>query len=92
MVGNAVRRGNPEAEEVLDRQLPHASMPEVAVRARFLRERHAIVVAGTHGKTTTTAMLAWVLHHAGRDPGFLIGGLPHNFASSFRGRIGDARS
>ena len=89
VVGNAVRRGNPEAEEVLDRKLPHASMPEVLFD-RFLRERHAIVVAGTHGKTTTTSMLAWVLHHAGRDPGFLIGGLPHNFASSFRVGSGSA--
>ena len=89
VVGNAVRRGNPEAEEVLDRKLPHASMPQVLFE-RFLRQRHAIVVAGTHGKTTTTSMLAWVLHHAGRDPGFLIGGLPQNFPSSFR--IGSGRA
>lgn len=83
VVGNAVRRGNPEAEEVLDRKLPYASMPQVLFD-RFLKERHAIVVAGTHGKTTTTSMLAWVLHHAGHDPGFLIGGLPQNFPASFR--------
>ena len=89
VVGNAVRRGNPEAEEVLDRKLPHASMPQVLFE-RFLQQRHAIVVAGTHGKTTTTSMLAWVLHHAGRDPGFLIGGLPQNFPSSFR--IGSGRA
>jgi UDP-N-acetylmuramate: L-alanyl-gamma-D-glutamyl-meso-diaminopimelate ligase len=89
VIGNAVRRGNPEAEAVLDRKLPCASMPQV-LYDRFLRDRHAIVVAGTHGKTTTTSMLAWVLHHAGRDPGFLIGGLPNNFTSSFR--VGTGRA
>jgi UDP-N-acetylmuramate: L-alanyl-gamma-D-glutamyl-meso-diaminopimelate ligase len=83
VVGNAVRRGNPEAEEVLDRRLPYASMPEV-LEERFLAGRHSIVVAGTHGKTTTTALLAWILHHAGRDPGFLIGGLAANFDRPYR--------
>jgi UDP-N-acetylmuramate: L-alanyl-gamma-D-glutamyl-meso-diaminopimelate ligase len=83
VVGNAVSRGNPEAEHVLDRRLPHVSMA-AAIEQRFLTGRHAIVVAGTHGKTTTTAMLAWVLHHAGRDPGFLIGGSPKNFETSYR--------
>jgi UDP-N-acetylmuramate: L-alanyl-gamma-D-glutamyl-meso-diaminopimelate ligase len=83
VVGNAVRRGNPEAEEVLDRRLPHTSMPR-AIEERFLPGRHSIVVAGTHGKTTTTSMLAWVLDHAGLAPGFLIGGLPKNFANSYR--------
>ena len=83
VVGNAVRRGNPEAEEVLDRRLKHASMPQV-LEERFLSGRHSIVVAGTHGKTTVTAMIAWVLHHAGRDPGFLVGGLPANFDRPYR--------
>jgi len=83
VVGNAVRRGNPEAEEVLDRRLPHASMPQV-IAERFLAGKHAIVVAGTHGKTTTTAMLARVLDHAGADPGFLVGGLPLDFDRPFR--------
>ncbi len=83
VVGNAVRRGNPEAEEVLDRRLRHASMPQV-LEERFLANRHSIVVAGTHGKTTVTAMIAWVLHHAGRDPGFLVGGLPANFDRPYR--------
>ncbi len=82
VVGNAVRRGNPEAEEVLDRRLRHASMPQVLAE-RFLEGRHSIVVAGTHGKTTTTAWLAWVLHRAGREPGFLIGGVPLDFERSF---------
>ncbi len=83
VIGNAIRRGNPEAEEVLDRRLPYTSMPRL-IAERFLDGRHSIVVAGTHGKTTTTAMLAWVLHHAGRDPGFLIGGLSRNFERPFR--------
>jgi UDP-N-acetylmuramate: L-alanyl-gamma-D-glutamyl-meso-diaminopimelate ligase len=83
VVGNAVRRGNPEAEEVLDRRLRHASMPQV-LEERFLAGRHSIVVAGTHGKTTTTAMLSWVLHRAGHDPSFLVGGLPANFDRPYR--------
>ena len=89
VVGNAVRRGNPEAEHVLDRRLAHVSMA-AAIEERFLAGRHVIVVAGTHGKTTTTAMLAWVLHHAGRNPGFLIGGSPQNFETPYRIGTGDA--
>ena len=83
VVGNAVRRGNPEAEEVLDRRFPHTSMSRL-IAERFLTGKHSIVIAGTHGKTTTTSMLAWVLHQAGRDPGFLVGGLPRNFDRSYR--------
>ena len=83
VIGNVVRRGNPEAEEVLDRRLNYTSMPRL-VAERFLEGRHSIVVVGTHGKTTTTAMLAWVLHHAGRDPGFLIGGAPRDFDHSYQ--------
>jgi UDP-N-acetylmuramate: L-alanyl-gamma-D-glutamyl-meso-diaminopimelate ligase len=78
VVGNAVSRGNPEVEEVLDRALPYTSMPRL-IAERFLPGRHSIVVAGTHGKTTTAAMLAWVLACAGREPSFLVGGLPRNF-------------
>jgi len=83
VIGNAIRRGNPEAEEALDRRLPYLSMA-AAIEQRFLPGRHVIVVAGTHGKTTTSAMLAFVLHHAGRDPGFLIGGSPKDFDKSYR--------
>jgi UDP-N-acetylmuramate: L-alanyl-gamma-D-glutamyl-meso-diaminopimelate ligase len=89
VVGNAIRRGNPEAEELLDRRLPYLSMA-AAIEQRFLNGRHVIVVAGTHGKTTTTAMLAFVLHHAGRNPGFLIGGSPQDFETSYR--IGTGRA
>ncbi len=83
VVGNATSRGNPEVEETLDRNLAYTSMPRL-ISERFLRQRHAVVVSGTHGKTSTTSMLAWVLTHAGRDPGFLIGGLPRNFDFPFR--------
>jgi UDP-N-acetylmuramate: L-alanyl-gamma-D-glutamyl-meso-diaminopimelate ligase len=83
VVGNAISRGNPEVEEMLDRGLPYTSMPRL-ISERFLRDAHSIVVAGTHGKTTTASMLAWVLDHAGRDPGFLIGGAPVNFEYPFR--------
>ena len=75
VVGNAISRGNPELEHVLDRDLRYDSMPGV-LESRFLTRRHPIVVMGTHGKTTTTSMVAWLLRHAGRDPGFLIGGWP----------------
>jgi len=83
VIGNAVSRGNPEVEAVLDRDLTYASMPAV-IAGRFLRGRHSIVVAGTHGKTTTASMLAWTLARAGREPGFLIGGQPRNFDLPFR--------
>ena len=77
VVGNAISRGNPEVEAVLNRKLNYASLPEV-LRAHFLRGRHNIVITGTHGKTTTTSMTAWILEHAGKNPSYLIGGLPAN--------------
>jgi len=83
VVGNAVRRRNPEAEEVLDRRLAHTSMARL-VAERFLAGKHSIVVAGTHGKTTKTSMLAWVLFHAGRDPSFMVGGVPLDFGRLYR--------
>jgi len=83
VIGNAVSRGNPEVEEVLDRKLDYTSMARL-VGERFLAGRKSLVVAGTHGKTTTASMLAWVLYHAGRDPGFMIGGAPLNFKEPFR--------
>lgn len=77
IIGNAISRGNPEAEAALDRKLLYHSLPEV-LKEFFLRGKRNFVVSGTHGKTTTTSMLAWLLRNAGRDPGFLIGGLPKN--------------
>ena len=77
VVGNAISRGNPEVEEVLNRKLNYASLPEV-LRSHFLRGRHNIVITGTHGKTTTTSMTAWILEYAGKNPSYLIGGLPAN--------------
>jgi UDP-N-acetylmuramate: L-alanyl-gamma-D-glutamyl-meso-diaminopimelate ligase len=88
VVGNAISRGNPELESVLNQGIPCASMPEV-VREVFLRGRTPIVIAGTHGKTTTTTLVAWILDGAGLGPGFLIGGAPVDFERSFRVGDGD---
>ena len=82
VVGNAISRGNVELEYVLDRRLPMRSLPDLLYQ-EFLRVREPIVVAGTHGKTTTTSMLAWIFQSAGRKPSFLIGGIAENFGSSF---------
>jgi UDP-N-acetylmuramate: L-alanyl-gamma-D-glutamyl-meso-diaminopimelate ligase len=89
VVGNAISRGNPEVEEVLDRGLSYVSMPQLIAR-RFLAGRHSMVVSGTHGKTTTSSILARVLAGAGRDPGFLIGGAPLDFDLPFRVGTGEA--
>jgi UDP-N-acetylmuramate: L-alanyl-gamma-D-glutamyl-meso-diaminopimelate ligase len=86
VVGNAISRGNPELEEVLDRKMRYCSMPE-AVREHFLWGARSIVVSGTHGKTTTSALLSWVLTCAGLDPSALVGGIVRNFGdrgSSYR--------
>jgi UDP-N-acetylmuramate: L-alanyl-gamma-D-glutamyl-meso-diaminopimelate ligase len=84
VVGNAISRthNNPELEAALDRRLPLKSMAEL-LQEEFLRGRETLVVAGTHGKTTTTSMLAWIFHYAGKRPSFLIGGIAENFGSSF---------
>jgi UDP-N-acetylmuramate: L-alanyl-gamma-D-glutamyl-meso-diaminopimelate ligase len=82
VIGNAISRGNPELELVLDQKIPYRSMPEV-LREFFLPGHDSIVVSGTHGKTTTTAMLAWLFHAAGRKPDFLVGGVVENFAKSY---------
>jgi UDP-N-acetylmuramate: L-alanyl-gamma-D-glutamyl-meso-diaminopimelate ligase len=82
VVGNVIARGNPELEEVLDRRIPYRSMPEILEEV-FLPGRHSIVVSGTHGKTTTTAMLAWMFHVAGKRPNFLVGGVAENFGKSY---------
>src|SRR3981081_1934455 len=78
VVGNAIKRGNPEVEAVLNRKLFYISLPE-GVRNYFLRGRHNLVITGTHGKTTTTALLTWIMEKAGRKPAYLIGGIPKNF-------------
>jgi len=82
VVGNAISRGNCELEHVLDRRIPFCSLPQL-LQDEFLRGKEVLVVAGTHGKTTTTSMLAWIFHSAGLDPSFLIGGIAENFGSSF---------
>ena len=83
IVGNAMTRGMPVIEALLDRALPYASGPEW-LATQILRERWVLAVAGTHGKTSTSSMLAWILESAGLAPGFLIGGVPQNFALSAR--------
>ncbi|MBS0590534.1 MAG: UDP-N-acetylmuramate:L-alanyl-gamma-D-glutamyl-meso-diaminopimelate ligase, partial [Proteobacteria bacterium] len=83
IVGNALSRGNPAVEYLLDARLPYVSGPQWIGDA-LLRERRVFAVAGTHGKTTTTAMLAWILDACGRAPGFLVGGVPENFGVSAR--------
>lgn len=78
VIGNAISRGNPEVERILDEKIPYCSMPRI-IEDHFLPGHDSIVVAGTHGKTTTTAMLAWIFQTAGRQPDFLIGGVAPNF-------------
>jgi UDP-N-acetylmuramate: L-alanyl-gamma-D-glutamyl-meso-diaminopimelate ligase len=77
VIGNAMSRGNPAVESVLNRKLLYLSLPET-LKHFVLRGRHNLVVTGTHGKTTTTSILAWILEHAGLAPGYLIGGIPAN--------------
>jgi UDP-N-acetylmuramate: L-alanyl-gamma-D-glutamyl-meso-diaminopimelate ligase len=88
VVGNAISRGNPELEEVLDRKIRYCSLPE-AVRDHFLWARRSVVITGTHGKTTTTALTGWLLAAGGVDPSMLVGGIAENFDGSYR--IGGGR-
>src|SRR6266702_4568952 len=83
VVGNAISRGNVELEHVLDRRIPFCSLPQL-LHDEFLRGKEVLVVAGTHGKTTTTSMLAWIFEVAGTQPSFLIGGIAENFGRSFQ--------
>jgi len=88
VVGNAISRGNVELEYVLDGRIPFCSLPQI-LHDEFLLGKEVLVVAGTHGKTTTTSMLAWIFHTAELHPSFLIGGVAENFGSSFG--LGDGR-
>ena len=83
VVGNAISRGNPEAEAVLERKLRYCSLPEL-LKETFIRGKRSLVVSGTHGKTTTASMLAWVFEYAGLNPSFFIGGIPENFSCGAR--------
>ena len=83
VIGNAISRGNPELEEVLDRKIRYCSLPE-AIRDHFLWGARSVVIAGTHGKTTTTSLTGWLLTHGGADPSVLIGGIADNFGGSYR--------
>src|SRR5437016_7727731 len=77
VIGNAISRGNPEAEYVLDHKLPYCSLPEL-LKHFFIRGKRSLVVTGTHGKTTTASLLAWIFEHNGLRPSYLIGGIPNN--------------
>jgi len=83
VVGNALSRGNAEIEHMLDQRIPFCSLPQI-LHDEFLRGKEVLVVAGTHGKTTTTSMLSWIFQSAGLEPSFLIGGIAENFGSSFQ--------
>jgi UDP-N-acetylmuramate: L-alanyl-gamma-D-glutamyl-meso-diaminopimelate ligase len=83
IIGNVIRRVNPEATAVRERGLPHMSFP-AALGSFFLKTRHSVVVAGTHGKTTTSSLMGHVLASAGRDPSFLVGGVTQNYSGNFR--------
>jgi UDP-N-acetylmuramate: L-alanyl-gamma-D-glutamyl-meso-diaminopimelate ligase len=83
VIGNAISRGNVELEHVLDQRIPFCSLPQL-LHDEFLRGKEVLVVAGTHGKTTTTSMLAWIFESAGIEPSFLIGGIAENFGGSFQ--------
>jgi UDP-N-acetylmuramate: L-alanyl-gamma-D-glutamyl-meso-diaminopimelate ligase len=87
VVGNAISRGNVELERVLDERIPFCSLPQV-LHDEFLQGREVLVVAGTHGKTTTTSMLVWIFESAGLQPSFLVGGIAENFGSSFHLGLG----
>src|SRR5713226_8092702 len=88
VVGNAIPRGNPEVEETLNRRLLYRSLPEV-LKDEFIRGRRSLVATGTHGKTTTTSIAAWVMDRGGLNPSFLVGGVVQNFGASFRVTDGD---
>src|SRR5512141_2119371 len=83
VIGNAISRGNPEAEYVLDHKLRYCSLPEL-IKEFFIRGKRSLVVSGTHGKTTTTSLLTWVFEHNGLSPSYLIGGIPANLAQGAR--------
>ncbi len=83
VIGNVVSRGNPLMEAILNRNLPYISGPQW-LSQNLLQDKWVLAVAGTHGKTTTASMLAWILEYAGMQPGFLIGGVPQNFGVSAR--------
>ncbi len=89
VIGNVAARTNPEAVATLEMDLPYTSMPE-AIHHLFIRGKHSIVVTGTHGKTSTTSLMAWLLEAAGRDPSFVVGGIPVNFQNNFKLGAGDA--
>ena len=88
IIGNALSRGNSEVEEILNRRLPFSSMPQL-IYQEFLKQQKSIVVTGTHGKTTTTGLMSWILESSALAPSFLVGGILKNFGASSRLGKGD---
>ena len=82
VVGNVITRVNPEAVALRERGIPYSSLPQTLAEL-FIQDKHSVVVTGTHGKTTTTGVLAWTLEHTGRNPGFMVGGVLNNFTSTY---------
>ena len=87
IVGNVISASNEEAQELMRLGIPYTSLPK-ALGAQVIQDRESIVMSGTHGKTTTTSMMAWVAEKCGHRPGFLIGGIPKNFSQSFKNPVG----
>lgn len=87
IVGNVISKGNPEAEEAFRLKIPFMSLPQ-AMSEFVIEDRHSVVIAGTHGKTTTTSLMAWVAECAGLKPGFMVGGIPKNYGVSFQNPTG----
>ena len=83
IVGNAVRKENPEVTRMYEMELPYCSMPQ-AINHFLVSGRHPLVITGTHGKTTTSSIVAWLLSAAGRDPSFMIGGILNNFTANYK--------
>lgn len=88
IVGNVISKGNPEAEEVFRLNIPYMSLPQ-AMAQFVIEDRHSVVIAGTHGKSTTTSLMAWIAECAGLAPGFMVGGIPKNYGVSFQNPKGD---
>jgi UDP-N-acetylmuramate: L-alanyl-gamma-D-glutamyl-meso-diaminopimelate ligase len=88
IIGNTVKKINPEAQTVVERGIPYIHLPQ-AIREFFIRDRHSVVISGTHGKTTTTSLTTWVFETAGKQPGFLVGGVMKNYNSNAKSGAGD---
>lgn len=88
IIGNVIRKDNVEAKEIINKKIPYLSLPE-AIKKFFIKDKKSIVITGTHGKTTSSFMMSWVLEHANKNPGFFVGGISKNFNISGRNKDSD---